>query len=200
VCTSVPFAFQSNWFVSRAKHRLSGGIANRCYVGVCNPLRSPAPRFTGPHRVEKFDHPLVNVIASRTFECLDIKPDGPGMVRASMVLLWHEGQRGRRIIMTFALRQAEHDFQSSVEAVTGGDGIVSHGRVAAALPTELFRIVAKWDRRRVLEIRWNEASDFKTIAFCSARTGRGRYARRAKQISSKGRWNRNAVRVCSFIP
>jgi len=31
------------------------------------------------------------------------KPGGPGVTRASIVLVWHAGQRGREMIMTFAL-------------------------------------------------------------------------------------------------
>ena len=33
------------------------------------------------------------------------KPDAPGVISASMVLVWHAGQGGRRIIMMLALDQ-----------------------------------------------------------------------------------------------
>jgi len=63
----------------------------------------------------------MNVIASRTFKCSDIKPDGPGVISASMVLVWHAGQGGRRIIMMLALDQAGalQNSQSPVDAGAG---------------------------------------------------------------------------------
>ncbi len=41
---------------------------------------SPEPgcRFRGFHRIDKIDHALMNMIASRTFECSDVKARGAG--------------------------------------------------------------------------------------------------------------------------
>jgi hypothetical protein len=59
----------------------------------------PARRFTGFHRVNKFDHTLMNT-----------KPEGPSVMRASIVLVWHLGHGGRRIvIMMFRLIKRERN-------------------------------------------------------------------------------------------
>jgi hypothetical protein len=51
------------------------------------------------------------------------KPDGPGVISASMVIVWHAGQGGRRIIMMLALDQAGalQNSQSPVDAERVGD-------------------------------------------------------------------------------
>lgn len=51
------------------------------------------------------------------------KPEGPGVMRASMVLVWHAGQGGRRMIMMLRLGSggSVQNSQSPVDAVMGGD-------------------------------------------------------------------------------
>ena len=52
------------------------------------------------------------------------KPDGPGVISASMVLVWHAGQGGRRIIMMLALDQAgaQHSPSPVGADMRDGDG------------------------------------------------------------------------------
>ena len=42
-------------------------------------------------------------MAGRAFECPDVKPDGPGMIRASIVFVWHLGESGRWMNMMLRL-------------------------------------------------------------------------------------------------
>ena len=48
----------------------------------------------------------MNVIAAGHSNVRMPKPEGPGVVRASMVLVWHAGQSGRRMIMMLDLDEA----------------------------------------------------------------------------------------------
>ena len=68
----------------------------------------PARRFTRFHRVNSFDHTLMNMIGQRALECSMSKPEGPLGMRASIVLVWpFRSRRGRSIvIMMFRLGQA----------------------------------------------------------------------------------------------
>jgi len=49
------------------------------------------------------------------------KPQGPGVMRASIILVWHAGQSGRWMIIMLALDQAGalQNSQSPIDAVNG---------------------------------------------------------------------------------
>ena len=80
----------------------------------------PAQRFTGFHRVNKFDHALMDVTASRAFQCSDIKARPAGRdacqhgARLARGATWTDGHDARPCDQA----GAQHS-QSPLEAIVG---------------------------------------------------------------------------------
>jgi hypothetical protein len=63
----------------------------------------PCVRSEGFHRIDEFDHSLMDMMARRAFECPNVETHRADVIRASMVLVWHAGQSVRMMIMMLRL-------------------------------------------------------------------------------------------------
>ncbi len=70
------------------------------------------------------------------------KPEGPGVMRANMVLVWHAGQSGRWMIMMLSLVSRESSQRSVAGAYEGG---CNHQRTAASLTLFHFAHLRKFN-------------------------------------------------------
>ena len=89
----------------------------------------------------------MDVIAPRGLERPNIEARWPGVMRASIVLVWHSGQGGRRMIMMLRLGSGGNA-KLSVSAIVAGDRLLGAGLRTVNLRAALVDPLAQTGDRR----------------------------------------------------